>query len=290
MSTVTKEAHNEGVCTFHEVQGVEKALIQQIAQAVAAPYLSSIHDRTSNSLRGTIYEILAHLQNFYDRVSPQMIEDRDNELRNMVYNTQLPIDIAFNAVEDYVDFTDLANQTLTSSQTVAKVYAILNKTRRFKNDTTDWNRQPEADKTWENFKTHFHRTHQEFRETTDVMLKDSELQRNNANLVQQVVNGMQQAMAAETNTDVNAALLLQASQANQLLNGQVQQMQQSMNFLQAQVANQGSTQHYYYGSSQNQGYQGQDQQSGGYQQGYQGQGQQSGGYQQGCGYQGCGSS
>ena len=109
MSTVTKEAHNEGVCTFHEVQGVEKALIQQIAQAVAAPYLSSIHDRTSNSLRGTIYEILAHLQNFYDRVSPQMIEDRDNELRNMVYNTQLPIDIAFNAVEDYVDFTDLAN-------------------------------------------------------------------------------------------------------------------------------------------------------------------------------------
>ena len=32
----------------------------------------------------------------------------------MVYNTQLPIDIIFNAVEDYVDFADLANQTLTS--------------------------------------------------------------------------------------------------------------------------------------------------------------------------------
>jgi hypothetical protein len=34
----------------------------------------------------------------------------DNELRSMVYNTQLPIDIVFNAVEDYVDFADLANQ------------------------------------------------------------------------------------------------------------------------------------------------------------------------------------
>jgi hypothetical protein len=52
-----------------------------------------------------------------------------------------------------------------------------------------------------------------------VTLEDSELQRNNANLVQQVVNGMQQAMAAKTTTDANAALLLQASEANQLLNG-----------------------------------------------------------------------
>jgi hypothetical protein len=75
--------------------------------------------------------------------SPQMLEDRDNELRSMVYNTQFPI-------EDYVDFTDLANQTLTSSQTIAKAYAILNKTpRRFKNDITAWNRRPELEKTWE---------------------------------------------------------------------------------------------------------------------------------------------
>ena len=60
-------------------------------------------------------------------------------------------------MEDYVDFADLANQAITSSQTVAKAYVILNKTRRFKNDTIDWNRRPEANKTWENFKTHFRR-------------------------------------------------------------------------------------------------------------------------------------
>jgi hypothetical protein len=212
-----------------------------------------------------------------------MLEDCDNELRSMVYNTQLPIDIVFNVVEDYVNFADLAtNQTLTSSQTIAKAYVILNKTRRFKNDITAWNHQPETDKTWEGFKTHFRRAHQD-RETTDVTLEDSELQRSNANLVQQVVNGMQQAMAAETNTNANAALLLQASVANQLLNSQIQQMQQSMNLLQTQVANQGSTQPYH------DNYQSQGQRSaGGYQQGHQDQGQQYGGYQQGRGYQGQG--
>jgi hypothetical protein len=140
MSTVLKEAHQEEVCIFREVQGVKKALIQQIVQAVVAPYLSSIRDRTSNSLRGTVYEIIAHLQNVYGRVSPQMLEDRDNELCNMVYITKLPIDIFFNAIEDYVDFADLGHQALTSSQTIAKAYVILNKTRRFKNDITDWNR------------------------------------------------------------------------------------------------------------------------------------------------------
>ena len=71
-------------------------------------------------------------------------------------------------------------------------------------------------------------------------------------------------MAAKTTTDANAALLLQVFEANQLLNGQIQQMQQSMNLLQTHVANQGSTQLYYH-SSQNQGYQNQGQQSGGYQ-------------------------
>jgi hypothetical protein len=214
-----------------------------------------------------------------------MLEDRDNELCIMVYNTQLPINIVFNAIKDYVDFADLANQTLTSSQTIAKAYVILNKTRHFKNDITAWNRRPETEKTWEGFKTHFRRAHQDFRETTDVTLEDSELQqlqRSNANLVQLVVTGMQQAMAAETNTDANAALLLQASKANQLLNGQIQQMQQSMNLLQTQVANQGSTHPPCYDSYQSQG-----QRSGGYQQaGYQSQGQQYGGYQQGRGYQG----
>jgi type II secretory pathway component PulJ len=156
---------------------------------------------------------------------------------------------------------------------------------------TDWNRRPAIKKTWVNFKTHFRCAHQEFRETTDTTLEDSELQRNNANLVQQVVNGMQQAMAAGTTTDNNAAMILQmttsatqASETNQQLNGQIQQMQQAMNILQAQVANQGYN-HPYCGNV-NQGYQGQPQQNQSYQgppmnPSYQNQGYQ----QQNQGYQ-----
>jgi hypothetical protein len=175
MATVLKEAHQEAIRIFREVQGVEKALVQQIVQAVNATYLSSIRDRTSNSLRGTVYDIIAHLQTVYGRVSPQMLNTHDTALRNMVYNTQEPIDVVFNAVEDFVDYAFMGDQELTVKQTIAKAYLILNKTRRFKNNITDWNRLAEANKTWIAFKEHFRRAHQEFRETTDVTLDNSEL-------------------------------------------------------------------------------------------------------------------
>jgi hypothetical protein len=241
MATAMKDAHVEQIRLFREVQGVEKALIQQIVQAVEAPYLIALRERSSNSLRGTVTDILEHLHTVYGRVSPQMLEDRDQELRNMTYNTKYPIDIVFNAVEDFVDFAELGHQPLTARQTIAKAYIILNKTRRFKTDITDWNRKPEVDKTWTNFKTHFRRAHQEFRETTDLTVEDSELQRNNANLVQQVVDGLQQAMIDEPPTEESSDLLLQMANSvttQQQLTQQIQQMQQAMALLSSQVATQ----------------------------------------------------
>ena len=82
MPTVLRDAHHEQLRLFCEVQGVEKALIQQIVQAVGAPYLSSIRDRVTSSLRGTVFTIFDNLQTVYGRVSPQMLEDREQELRS----------------------------------------------------------------------------------------------------------------------------------------------------------------------------------------------------------------
>jgi hypothetical protein len=246
MATVMKEEHHERLRIFREVQGVEKALVQQIVQAVEPPYLASIRDRNSNSLLGTVHQILDHLQTVYGRISPQMLEDREQELLTMIYyNTQYPIEIVFNAVEDYVDFAELGHQPLTQRQTIAKAYTILNKTRRFENDITDWNRRPNVDKTWLNFKNHFRHAHQEFRETTDVTLEESDLQCNNVNLVQKVVYGLQGAMTTDTSTSdtsTEEALLQMANSATrttetqQQLQAQLQQIQQVMGLLQTQMA------------------------------------------------------
>jgi non-homologous end joining protein Ku len=134
---------------------------------------------------------------------------------------------------------------MTREQTIAKAYVIINKTGRFKQGIIEWNKKAEATKTWVTFKVHFQQAHKDFRETTDVTLEESELQRNNANLVQQVVDGMQQHMDQDNNRDDNAEMMLQmANSANRStetqdqLRAHLQQMQQSMSLLQAQVSNQ----------------------------------------------------
>ena len=197
--------HKEQLHLFREVEGIEKALIQQIIKSVEAPYLAAIRDRVINSLTGTVQQILAYLQTAYGRVSPQMLEDHEQELRNLSYNPRLPIDVVFNAVEDYIDFAELTSQ----QQTVAKAYIAINKKRRFKTTITEWNCRPESIKNWINNKTHFHQVHQEFRETTDITIEESELQQNHANLVRQVVEGVQSAMTptGTDTTDPSAKLI-----------------------------------------------------------------------------------
>ena len=95
MIVVLKEAYHEELRLFREVQGVEKALIQQIVKTIEAPYLAAMHDRASNSLRGPICDILLHLQTLYGQVSQQMLDDREQELRNMLYNTKYPIGLTW---------------------------------------------------------------------------------------------------------------------------------------------------------------------------------------------------
>jgi len=134
---------------------------------------------------------------------------------------------------------------MSQRQSISKAYIVINKTRRFKTAITEWNHRPEADKTWINFKTHFRQAHQEFCETTDVTVEESELQRNHANLVRQVVEGVQTAMTPAVTIAPSSELIQQmANSANQTsetqqhLLAQIAQMQHAMQQLQMQASQQ----------------------------------------------------
>jgi hypothetical protein len=136
-----------------------------------------------------------------------------------------------------------SRQPITPRQTIAQAYTILNKTGRFKTAITEWNHKTELQKTCVAFKAHFRGAHQEFRETPDVTLEESKLQRNNANLVQQVVDGIQSAMNPGESHDGESAAILQqmansatrASETQQQLAAQLIQLKHAMTLLQAQV-------------------------------------------------------
>ena len=75
-----------------------------------------------------------------------------------------------------------------------------------------------------------------------MTLEESDLHRNNAQLVQQVVDGMAQAMSSDTTANTNAVRFQEMSnsttrstEAQQQLQTQLQQMQEAMSLLQTQV-------------------------------------------------------
>ena len=118
---------------------------------------------------------------------------------------------------------------------------VFNKTRRFDRAITEWNRRPLADKTMFNLKSHFRCTQIELCESAGPTLNDSDLD-HRANLVQEVVDGVQQALMPTPGEDNTADLLTQmansASQSTstqQILVQQLQGMQQMMYTMQSQL-------------------------------------------------------
>ena len=193
MAASARDTHSESVRIFREYNGVEKALKQQLRKAIDESYLLAIHDRTSNTLAGTVHSINDYLSITYGRVSDAMLEEKEELFKRLGYEAHMPVDVVFNAVADLLEYASMAQQPFSDRQSVAKAYNVFNKTRRFDRAITEWNRRPLAEKTMLNLKTHFRRAQIELRESAGPTLNDSDLD-HRANLVQEVVDGVQQAL------------------------------------------------------------------------------------------------
>jgi hypothetical protein len=233
MATTLKEEHKEKLRLFHEVEGAEKALIQQIVKAVRPEYLNALCNRSTNLITGPVYNIIDHLSSTYGRVTAQMFDDKSEELRQMTYDPSQPIDNIFTAVNELADFAELARNNITQRQCVSRAYLILNKSGKLKEAITEWNHKTTANQNWINFKVHFRQAHNEYRETSNMTLEQAEREQNNAQLVQQIMEGgVQNALppASSTSTDELteevANVATQVNHQSQVIPHLIQQMQQ----------------------------------------------------------------
>ena len=246
MSAVLKDTHTEHLRLFREVHGVEKALISQIVSAVDTEYLNALRNRATNAIPGPVHLILDYLKNTYGKVTPQLLDEKETLLRAMTYTPSAPIDTIFTAVDDVADYAELGGATMTQNQCITKAYLILNKGGQLKEEMKTWNRLPELQKTWIAFKIHFRRAHNEYRETTNTTLQEATRQLENANLVQQVIEGVRANMPEQENQDIAIEVANIASQVSQSqevipqLITQIHQMQAMMNQMHCQLTNNGT--------------------------------------------------
>ena len=151
-----KEQHTERLRVFREVTGVEQALKQQIVTAVEPQYLEALRNPTTGRITAPVYDVIRHLFQIYDKVTPQLLYEQEQKVQQMVYDPQHPIDGGFTAINDLVNFSDAASTPYTQAQCINLGYLIINRTGLFQRWIIDWNNQPQVQKTWTTFKLHFH--------------------------------------------------------------------------------------------------------------------------------------
>ena len=188
----TQNRYNDQVKLFNECNNVEQALRQQIVKAVDDAYLTALRNHLTNTIDATIPVILDYLFTNHGRVSPGMLQAEEKAVKEMHYDITHPIDVIFNKLEDLNDLSIATRADYTETQLINIVYVIINNTAKYQHYIRDWSRFQPAQNTWANFKTHFRQAHQELRETGDLQVRETRF--DSANLVQEVIDGVQTAL------------------------------------------------------------------------------------------------
>jgi hypothetical protein len=198
-SDALKRTYDENLRVFHEVRGVEQALIQQIVTAVEEQYIIAMKNRDTGQFTGDIRQIFTYLQNTYGKISPSQLSQFEKEISEMHYDPVTPVDNIFNKIEDLLEYGDLAHCPFSQPQAIAKAYNLINRTGKFRESIKAWNRLPNVQKTWINFKTHFREAHLELTETGELTMEQAGY--GQANLVEDIVS----RISAEFNHAANMA-------------------------------------------------------------------------------------
>ena len=200
-SDALKRTYDENLRVFHEVRGMEQALIQQIVTAVDEQYIIAVKNRDTGQFTGDIRHIFTYLLNTYGKISPNQLSTFEKEVTDMHYDPVTPVDNIFNKIEDLLEFGDLANCPYSQPQAIAKGYNIINRTGKFREAIKAWNRLPQVQKTWINFKGHFRTAHLELTETGELTIEQAGY--GQANLVEDIVNRLSAEFSHQANMTDN---------------------------------------------------------------------------------------
>ena len=190
--------HAESLRVFHEVRGVEQALIQQLVTAIDNKYLIAFKNRATGQFNGTLVDVIQHLRTTYGKISPAQLITYETEVTTMTYDPTTPIDLVFSKIDDLLMYGEFANCPFTATQAITKGYHILNNCGNVYNDyLRSWNRIQANQKTWNHFKTHFRQAYNELEATNALNIGD--LGYGTANVMKEVVDRISEELLLRAN-------------------------------------------------------------------------------------------
>ena len=118
-------------------------------------YLKPYRNQYSNKITTSLRTILTDLFATYGSVSDEELLDRENTLRGQIFDIQEPLNALFQAVEDRRDLAIASASPYTDKQLVGLGMQLIKNMNDYEKARGEWLNKTTAEKTWNNFKTHF---------------------------------------------------------------------------------------------------------------------------------------
>ena len=240
-----KEEHVENLRVFNECEDVERAMRQQLIEAVHPSYTKPLRNHSTGAYRGSLFNMIEYLRNTFGRMSKADLEQFDTDTKTMTVDPSLPIDVVFSRIDELEEHARITGTPYTDNQIVQIAYNLVNKATVFGEYLRMWNRRIPGVQTWFEFKILFREAQTELRETGDLTLADAGYHQ--ANMVDEIIDRMREIVPTTTTTDTqidaqlsqlaNAAISNANASSNTMpaLVQQMQQMQTTMLQMQQQM-------------------------------------------------------
>ena len=124
-----KAEHATALWEYHEYYNLTHKFIAMLQQAIEPAYLRAITSRVAGTITLTFLEAIQRLKQAYGNVSEEQLAELELETKHFAFDPTLPIDNVYNAIEDLVEYADLAEVPYTQRQIVAIGHGIVNRTR-----------------------------------------------------------------------------------------------------------------------------------------------------------------
>ena len=229
-----RHQYAEDLRQFREVNGVERAIIQQIVGAIEPKYLRALRDQKTNKISKTIPEILKYLFDTYGDVSPRELQQLRNQVENIVFDPSEPVDTIFSEIEDLETIAEIAENPLSERQKIDMAYLILQNCKRFSNGLKKWDKKAVNEQTWMAFMEFFRKDQKELRKCGELTLNDTLNKDDFVHLLTEgIKDGVEKALASrEAETQESRDETNQYDDERSILLSKIEQMNATITQLQ----------------------------------------------------------
>ena len=148
------ENHKEELREWREYVNVNTALKKQFINCIDPIYLRAKKDRNTGFANISLRDLIQYCIETYGKISPADLAEKENNIRKQ-WDADTPFEMLIEQIEDAQEFADDGRQPFTDAQILNTAYNLVYNTGAYFDECKTWNSKPAAQKTWDNFKTHF---------------------------------------------------------------------------------------------------------------------------------------